>query len=132
MMKILIEVVEGFEGSRGIVKEIKKKVKKLLMEEKTKGELSITFCDDRMIHALNKKYRKKDKPTDVLSFEFGDKHKIIGDIYISVPTAIRQAKEHNVSLLEELARLAMHGTLHVLGYNHKEMLARLGGGIYGA
>ncbi len=102
-------------------KDVIKQVRKILKKDKARGELSITFCDDKYMKKLNSHYRGKDKSTDVLSFEFGDKKKIVGDIYISLPTAKRQAKEYNVPLKEEILRLASHGTLHVLGYTHKEM-----------
>ena len=83
--------------------------------------MGITFGDGALLRELNKKYRNKNKTTDVLSFNLGDKKNIMGDVYISVPAAKRQAKEYNISLKEELLRLAIHGTLHVLGYTHKEM-----------
>jgi len=101
--------------------EIKKEILKVLKTHKTEGELSITFGDGELLRKINKKYRKKNKTTDVLSFNLGDEKKIMGDIYISIPAAKKQAKEYNVSLKDELLRLAEHGTLHVLGYTHKEM-----------
>lgn len=88
------------------------------------GEVSITFCSDKFMKKLNYKYRGKNKSTDVLSFNLDDK-KILGDIYISIPDARKQAKEYNVQLEDELKRLAVHGILHVLGFCHKEM------GVYG-
>ena len=129
MMKIALnfQVVEkdlselGQAGVRGTGKGIRERVFRILKKEKAEGELSITFCDDKLMKKLNKKYRNKDKTTDVLSFEFGDKERVMGDIYISVPQAVKQAKEYGVTLKEELERLAIHGTLHVLGYTHKEM-----------
>jgi len=126
MMKIFLNWEgSGIKPLDSIGSYIKKNVLGLLRKHKADGELGITFCSDLYIKKLNGKYRKKEKPTDVLSFEFGDGKKLFGDIYISIPTAKRQAKEYNVTLKEEILRLAMHGTLHVLGYNHKEM------GIYG-
>ncbi len=100
--------------------KIKKAVKKILKENKAEGELSIALIDDKKMRALNKKYRRKDKTTDVLSFTINEGG-ILGDIYISLPTAKKQAKVYNVPLKDELARLAVHGTLHALGYTHKEM-----------
>lgn len=108
----------------GVSGGIKRIINEILRKHKAMGRLSITFCDDKFMKKLNAKYRGKNKTTDVLSFEIGDKD-LQGDIYISLPTAIRQAKEYNVPLMEELIRLSIHGTLHVLGYKHKEM------GIYG-
>jgi probable rRNA maturation factor len=87
-----------------------------------KAELSIVLVSDPQIKRLNKLYRNKDKPTDVLSFPIGEKVKgwlILGDIVISVDTARRQAKELGYSLEEELKRLLVHGLVHLLGYDHE-------------
>lgn len=81
-----------------------------------KAEVSVTLTGDAEVRRLNKKYRKKDKTTDVLSFEggMGD----LGDIVISIPQTRRQAKENGKSERKELAMLLVHGTLHLLGYDH--------------
>jgi probable rRNA maturation factor len=87
-----------------------------------KAELSIVLVSDAQIRRLNKLYRNKDKPTDVLSFPIGEKVNgwlILGDIVISVDTARRQAKEFGYSLEEELKRLLVHGLVHLLGYDHE-------------
>ena len=87
-----------------------------------KAELSIVLVSDAQIRRLNKLYRNKDKPTDVLSFPIGEKVKgwlILGDIVISVDTAKRQAQELGYSLEEELKRLLVHGLVHLLGYDHE-------------
>ena len=92
-------------------------------------ELSILFCDDVFIQALNRDYRGKDKPTDVLSFSaieeqgrflVGDS---LGDLVISLPTAAVQAKRYRVSLEREILRLAIHGMLHLFGYDHEKVPA---------
>lgn len=91
----------------------------------TSVELSIMFTDDEEIHALNRDYRKKDKPTDVLSFpmregEFGDINPdLLGDVVISLDTASRQAEERGETLDEELRFLLIHGILHLLGFDHE-------------
>jgi probable rRNA maturation factor len=88
----------------------------------SKVELSIALVSDVQIKRLNKRYRNKDKPTDVLSFPIGEKVEdwlILGDIVISVDTAKRQAKELGHSLEEELKRLLVHGLVHLLGYDHE-------------
>jgi probable rRNA maturation factor len=87
-----------------------------------KAELSIVLVSDAQIKRLNKLYRNKDKPTDVLSFPIGEKVNgwlILGDIVISVDTAKRQAQELGYSLEEELKRLLVHGLVHLLGYDHE-------------
>jgi len=77
------------------------------------------------MRALNRRYRGIDHATDVLSFsqregQFSDlRPDILGDIVISVPTAVRQARERNHSLGREIERLLVHGLLHLLGYDHE-------------
>ena len=93
--------------------------------EETDCELSLLLTDDEEIQTLNKTYRDLDKATDVLSFpqdedavnETGDT--LLGDVVISVETAARQAEEHHLSFNEELILLAIHGILHLLGYDHE-------------
>jgi len=86
------------------------------------GVLNVVFVNDTYIQALNKSYRKKDTPTDVLSFNYRTddvNSKLIGEIYISVDTAKRQAKEYKHTLQDELAKLFVHGFLHIHGYDHE-------------
>jgi len=101
---------------------LEKGVRELLrLEGRGEGELSLTFMDDRGIQALNQKYLGRDYPTDVIAFalnEAGDP--LMGDVYVGYEQAQRQAEEMGVGLLEELLRLAIHGTLHVLGHDHPE------------
>ena len=93
--------------------------------EETECELSLLLTDDVEIQELNRTYRDLDKATDVLSFpqdedavnETGDT--LLGDVVISVETAARQAEEHHLSFNEELILLAIHGILHLLGYDHE-------------
>lgn len=88
-------------------------------------ELSIVLVDDATIAELNATYRGKNGPTDVLSFamnegQWGDVNpSVLGDIVISIPTALRQAIAANHSLLEEVVMLLAHGLLHLLGYDHQ-------------
>lgn len=88
--------------------------------------VSIMLCDDATIHPLNRDYRDKDKPTDVLSFaqREGDfaflDDNLLGDIIISMETTIRQANERQHSTETELRVLLVHGILHLLGYDHIE------------
>lgn len=80
-------------------------------------ELSLVFCDDPFIHQLNRDYRGKDRPTDVLSFPQDLESGLLGDLIISVPTASRQAEAGGRSLAEEVEWLFLHGCLHLLGYD---------------
>jgi probable rRNA maturation factor len=80
------------------------------------GELGIALVTDRRIRTLNRRYRGKDRPTDVLSFSAnGD---LLGDIVIARGVARRQAREAGHSMQAELRVLALHGLLHLLGYDH--------------
>jgi len=101
--------------------KILKTVKKILKDKKRDGEISITFVDNKTIRKLNKRYRGKDLPTDVLSFELNNSEFIIGDIYISEEIARIQAKDNGYSLFDEIFLLVIHGVLHLLGYDHNTM-----------
>ena len=85
-------------------------------------ELALAFVDDPEIRELNRKFRRRDKPTDVLSFPLNEKASdgrfYLGDIIIAVPTASAQATELSHGLERELEYLAIHGFLHLLGYEH--------------
>ncbi|MEK4964634.1 rRNA maturation RNase YbeY [Weizmannia sp. FSL K6-3076] len=93
-------------------------------------ELSVTFTDNEGIREINRDYRGKDQPTDVISFaleEMGEGEieitgaempRVLGDIIISVPRAREQAGEYGHSFERELGFLAVHGFLHLLGYDH--------------
>lgn len=86
-------------------------------------ELSVTFVTDAAIAVLNSRYLKRSDPTDVLAFSLGD-DPLVGDIYVSVETARRNATQFGIPLMEELLRLVIHGTLHVMGHDHPEGDAR--------
>lgn len=98
--------------------------KQLLTEIGESGaELSLTLVRDAAIRELNREYRGKDKPTDVLSFPFGDagpatQPRQLGDVVISVDTARRQAADYDAPLQREIYRLLIHGVLHLLGHDH--------------
>ncbi len=87
-------------------------------------ELSVLLCDDETIHGLNRTYRRKDRPTDVLAFALREgkgaspDDAMLGDVVISMETAARQADEHGHSLATEVYTLLAHGLLHLLGWDH--------------
>lgn len=101
-----------------------------LSDEREDAEVSLMLVDDRRIHALNLEYRGVDRPTDVLSFALQDEmeeepeieveDEMLGDIVISVERARDQAEEYGHSFEREIVYLAVHGTLHLLGYDHEE------------
>jgi probable rRNA maturation factor len=84
-------------------------------------ELSIALVSDATIEELNGRYLDRDGPTDVISFPLQQPGALlVGDVYIGAEQARRQADEAGVPLREELLRLVIHGTLHVLGWEHPE------------
>jgi probable rRNA maturation factor len=89
-------------------------------------EIGIVFVDDRQIRELNQRYLKRDRPTNVISFpmaqgEFPEINpQLLGDVIISVETAVREAEEWGLSLDEEVAFLLIHGILHLMGYDHSK------------
>ncbi len=108
-------------------KEIAKILKYALKEEKVKNaECNVIFVDNEKIHEINKTYRNIDRETDVISFALEDNLdvvmaiRLLGDIYISVDKAHEQAESYGHSFRRELSFLAVHGLLHLLGYNHEE------------
>jgi probable rRNA maturation factor len=86
---------------------------------RVEGEVSLVLAGDRRLRALNARYRGKDKPTDVLSFPGDGGEAGLGDIVISVEAAERNARALRRTLPRELDVLALHGFLHVLGYDHE-------------
>jgi len=100
------------------------------------AELSILLCDDDAIQELNRRYRKKNRPTDVLAFPMNEgpgplpDAGLLGDVVISLPTATRQAADHDRPIIDEVTFLLAHGLLHLVGYDHatrreeREMTAR--------
>jgi probable rRNA maturation factor len=92
-------------------------------EEPPSSNINIVFVTDRFIKSLNKKYRNKPKATDVLSFNLDsadDEDSILGEIYISTDTALKNAKKLGVTFRNEILRLCCHGFLHLLGYDHEK------------
>lgn len=91
-------------------------------------ELSVIFVDDARIHEINRKYRNIDRSTDVISFALEDNEqyymegmpRTLGDIFISIDHAKKQAQEYGHSFYREMCFLFTHGLLHLLGYDHME------------
>ncbi|MBI3810893.1 MAG: rRNA maturation RNase YbeY [Nitrospirae bacterium] len=96
-------------------------------------EIGLLFVNDRRIRSLNRVYRGKDQPTDVLAFSLAHSKPVkvknnpdrsppflLGDVVISVPTARRQAREQGHGLRREITQLMIHGILHLLGHDHEK------------
>jgi probable rRNA maturation factor len=107
-------------------------IRELLEAERVQGgEVSVTFLSDTEIRALNRDYLKRDRPTDVIAFALHRPGEdLLGDVYVGFEQARRQADELGIPLREELLRLAIHGVLHVLGYDHPEGTARESSPMY--
>lgn len=108
--------------TKAFIKDITNKILNELNLDKV--EIGITLTDNKTIQELNKQWRNKDKPTDVLSFPIDEKppayrYRILGDIVISLPFAKKQAEEIGFTYKEEVLRLLTHGILHLLGYDHE-------------
>ncbi|MGA9118883.1 MAG: rRNA maturation RNase YbeY [Bacteroidota bacterium] len=81
------------------------------------ARVSVVFTDDRLSRRINRKFFGHDRPTDVMSFPLEDDGTIEGELYVNLDKAARQAGTYHVSRLNEIARLVIHGVLHLLGYD---------------
>jgi len=105
-------------------KTIQLLVRDILTSEKADLSVDVIFVDDKFMRQLNKKFTKREKTTDVLSFGMREgklqtiEYPCLGDVYVSLDQAKRQAVEYKVGFEEEIARLVAHGLLHLLGYDH--------------
>jgi probable rRNA maturation factor len=105
---------------------IKLLVEKILSSEKTKSGVDVILVDDKLMRQLNKRFTKRDGTTDVLSFGMKEddtdpiEYPSLGDIYVSLDQAKRQAASYQAEFEQEVALLVAHGLLHLLGYDHRE------------
>ncbi len=112
--------------ARARVAEIARRV--LAAEGVREAIVSITFLGTRAMAALNRKHLGHRGATDVISFGFNESARggpVIGDVYIAPDVARANARRHEAGVREELARLVIHGVLHVLGYDHAEDQSRV-------
>lgn len=101
------------------IKHIKKIMHAIFKHVKEKKSMEVVFMTQDQIHDMNKTYRQIDKPTDVLSFPNEDENiKSLGDICISIEQAEKQAQDYGHSFEREIGFLAVHGYLHLKGYDH--------------
>ncbi len=135
MNKLMIDLVDETDQlSDEQMEEIEKLLNFAAEKENVEdnSEVSVTFVSNERIHEINREYRDKDAPTDVISFameELGEGEieligeelpRVLGDIIISIPKAEEQAEEYGHSFIRELGFLSVHGFLHLLGYDHME------------
>ena len=121
-----------FNKTRGKIDRVFcKKVVATIVKIVGKGlEASLVFVSEKEIQKLNKKYRQKNKATNVLSFSdtkeknFDQNTKYLGEIFICLSVAQKEAKQYGWSLKHNLARLIVHGALHLLGFDHSNLKNR--------
>lgn len=121
------EPVSGrvFEELLNIINDDYKEIFPKEIDKRKQYFIALTLIDDKLMKKINKQYRGKDKTTDVVSLGYLDKdsfpgNDMIGEIFISLPTAKKQADELGHDDLTEVRFLFVHGVLHVLGYEHTE------------
>jgi probable rRNA maturation factor len=128
-MKVEISVLASTPGEKRQVARIRKTVKHALKKIPKKrrvgkaNELEVAFLSEKAIRRLNRTYRKKDRPTDVLSFEGAAGTGQVGQLALCWQVIRRQAKELEIPETEELERMVIHGVLHLLGYDHEKSRA---------
>lgn len=118
---------EAIRGSKVDVPRLRRRAAAILRATgQSKAELSIALVDDPAIRELNARYRGKPRPTDVLSFSLVEgehaerRGGLLGDVVISVETAARQARARRRGLDDTVAKLLVHGVLHLLGHDHEK------------
>jgi probable rRNA maturation factor len=126
-MEVIFNNHSGARFDRALIRELADRV------SRKKWKVSMSFVSKAKMKELNLKYRKKNKPTDVLSFNMNEGD-LLGDVVICSSVAKENAKKYGTSLKAEIARLAAHGLLHLLGYDHGKKMFDLQekvlGGIY--
>ena len=126
MVRIIFQNKNGLSDSlipsESFLKKLQSFLENMIGNDYT---MSLVLCDNSFIHTLNNNYRHIDRPTDVLSFsqiegeDFHTENHELGDVILSLEQARLQADNFGVSFEEETARLSIHGSLHLLGYDHE-------------
>lgn len=128
-MTVRVEILQGKELlAADLIAALEKLLDQMLSEYNLQsGEVAVVIGGDELLHRLNRDYRDVDRPTDVLSFTYlepgedpapGDREYAVGDIYISIERALEQAELAGHRIEKETALLAIHGMLHLLGFDH--------------
>jgi probable rRNA maturation factor len=107
----------------GTVERVTARAARAVLEDRgvTDAQLSITLLDDAAIRVLNREWKGRDEATDVLAFALYETGETpIGDVYVGVERGVDQGAAAGETAVRELARLTIHGTLHVLGFDHPE------------
>ena len=119
-----VDVATRGKAAKTTARRLKLKAARILkILGRDAAELSLVLTGNSEIRELNRRYRHKNEPTDVLSFPLGDHlpggHALLGDVIISVERAKSQARERGKTMEAELETLLIHGILHLLGYDHE-------------
>jgi probable rRNA maturation factor len=116
------EVVTVSGRAAGVARSaVIRAARQVLAGERRAARLSIAFVGPARIRALNARWKGVDRPTDVLAFSLTEPDgSLIGDVYVCPAVAAREARGRRIPVRSELLRLVIHGTLHVLGYDHPE------------
>jgi len=117
-----MELIINNESGARINRAMLRKLAKLISKKDWK--VSVSFVKKGAMRKLNKEYRKKDRPTDVLSFNMNE-GKLLGDVVVCPSVAKMNARKYNVSFNAEIARLVAHGLLHLLGYDHGKKMFKM-------
>lgn len=94
-------------------------------EGKSLSELSIIFCSDDYLLEVNQKHLNHNYYTDIITFDYSEENAISGDLFISIDRVRENAQVLSVNLIDELHRIIVHGTLHLLGYDDKTSAAKM-------
>jgi probable rRNA maturation factor len=130
-MEIIVDICDEAEDSSYELEFIEKYIKEIIKSEyKPAGSrdiyLSLVFTDNEGIREINREYRGKDEPTDVISFAYHEGEEVdgvfdtLGDIIVSIEKVMEQAKEYEHNFDRELFYVITHGILHLLGYDHMD------------
>lgn len=119
-----VEITRTGAGNKFPSRALKKIAQAILiLVGQAQAELSLALIGNTEMQKLNARYRRKDYPTDVLSFPIEETlpaaHRVLGDVIISVEMARQQAKERGCTADQEMVTLLIHGIVHLLGYDHE-------------
>ena len=89
------------------------------LENKKCGNINIIFCSDEYLLKINQEHLNHDYYTDIITFDYGNGEKISGDLFISIDRTNDNAKQNNLNTIDELHRVIIHGSLHLIGYGDK-------------
>jgi len=121
-MELEVQYVSVLDGLPS-VQQLEQWAKAALLDRKSRQELNVRIVDADESQLLNKEYRGKDKPTNVLSFPFeappGVNANILGDLVICAPVVRREAQEQGKTESSHWAHMVVHGMLHLQGYDHE-------------